>query len=116
MADSESFSQFSLVNSDAAISIETPRSKFDVALEYEISIKEESRYIKKLKQYYFSSRVGLVLYVCGNDKIEKLIRRVDSELCQKHSTKVCTCLESDFHRPDKILSFTTYENKIFEIV
>jgi hypothetical protein len=116
LSESELFKEFSLANSDAALSIETPRSQFNVAVEYEISPKEEFRYVEKLRQYYKSPNVGLVLYICGNDKIENLIRKSDLVHSKKYPTKVCTCLEENLLKSDKVMSFTNYKNEIFKIV
>ncbi len=116
LVNHEIFREFSIVNSDAALSIETPRSKFNVAIEYEISIKDEFRYIDKLNQYYFFPKVALVLYICGDHKIEKLIRKADEKVYTKYQTKVCTCLEETFYKSEKTLPFTDRNNEIFEII
>lgn len=111
----EKLSAYSIVNSDAALAIETEKNKFHVALEYEISAKKKSRYFDKLEEYYDSPRVGAVFYVCGDASIEKRIRKVDSEIGKKYDAKVFTCLEETVHKSTEELPFINRENAIFSL-
>jgi hypothetical protein len=115
LSGSEKYREFSVVNSDAALAIDTTKNQFQAALEYEISDKKKSRYNTKLVDYYFSPSVALVLYVCGNARIEKLIRAADLEVGAKHKAKVFTCLEENFHKADGYLPFTNRNNAIFKL-
>jgi hypothetical protein len=115
LSGSEKYREFSIANSDAALAIDTIKDQFQVAVEYEISDKKKSRYVDKLVDYYFSPSVALVLYVCGNARIEKLIRAADSEIGGKHKAKVLTCLEANFHKSDGYLPFTNRNNAIFKL-
>ena len=111
--DDEKLSAYSRMNSDAALAIETDKNKFHVALEYEISDKQYSRYVKKLEDYYESSSIAGVFYVCGNTKIENLIRKADEEFSQKHDTKVFTCLEENVYKSVGPLPFINRQNAKF---
>jgi hypothetical protein len=114
LAGDDNFREFRLVNSDAALAIESSESKYHIALEYEISAKHLDDYINKLNDYYSSTKVALVLYICGNARIEKLIRTSDLEIGKKQS-KIFTCLEENFNKADGSLSFINRNNYIFKI-
>lgn len=113
LIESEEFGAFSMLNSDAALVIETKEEKYQVALEYEVSDKMESRYVDKLTDYYLSPSVDAVFYICGNSKIEKLIRKIDGLVGEKYEGKVYTCLEENIqsHRDD--LPFLNRKNTLF---
>jgi hypothetical protein len=80
LIESEKFGGFSILNADAALVIDTKKDQYQVALEYEMSDKQESRYFKKLTDYYLNNSISAVFYICGNAKIEKIIRKVDLEV------------------------------------
>ncbi len=115
LSENEKLGAFTRVNSDAALAIETAKSKFHVALEYEVSDKLESRYAKKLTEYYYSPSVAAVFYVCGDASIEKLIRNVDTEVGQKFDPKVFTCLEEIVHSDATKLPFINRINAMFAL-
>lgn len=115
LSESEKLGAFARVNSDAALAIETAKNKFHVALEYEISDKQESRYAKKLTEYYYSPSVASVFYVCGDASIENLIRKVDAEVGQKFDAKVFTCLEKTVHNGASNLPFINRKNAMFSL-
>ncbi len=115
LVEHEKLGFFSRINSDAALAIETTKNKFHVALEYEISDKQESRYAKKLTEYYYSPNVAAVFYVCGDASIEKLIRNVDVEVGQNWDAKVFTCLEETTHSATGSLPFVNRANAMFSL-
>jgi hypothetical protein len=111
----EKLSSYSRINSDAALVIDTTRNKFHVALEYEISVKQQSRYTKKLAEYYYAPSVAAVFYVCGDANIEKLIRKVDAEIGQENDSKVFTCLLETIHNSTDVLPFINRQNAMFSL-
>jgi hypothetical protein len=116
LSEEEEFLEFSNANSDAALDIDTTRHQFQMAVEYEISSKQAARYITKLTDYYFCRNIDLVLYICGNASIEKLIRKADAEVRGERGSKVFTCLEETFHKSEKHLPFISQENRILKLV
>jgi hypothetical protein len=116
LSEVEEFREFSNANSDAALVIDTTRHQLQMAVEYEISSKQAARYITKLTDYYFSLNIDMVLYICGNASIEKLIRKADSEVRGEKGSKVFTCLEETFHKSEKHLPFISQENRILKLV
>lgn len=115
LANDDRLRAFSIANSDAALAIEAKCKKFQVALEYEASRKDLSRYSKKLTEYYFSKSVALVLYVCESREIENLIWLADKEVCQNQSVKVFTCREETFHSSTEFLSFCSRDNATLKL-
>lgn len=115
LAEHEKLGAFTQTNSDAALAIETMKNRFHVALEYEISDKQESRYVKKLTEYYYSPSVAAVFYICGDTSIEKLIRKVDAEVGQNFEAKVFTCLEETIQGATASLPFVNRANAMFSL-
>ncbi len=87
----EKIGPYSRINSDAVLALNMPKKIVYVALEYEMNVKEQSRYIKKISEYYYSSNITAVLYICKNNKMEKLIREIDSIVGKSSISKVFTC-------------------------
>lgn len=115
LKESEDFRPFIEINSDATLVINGKNGKYFVALEYEISDKAESRYKKKILHYYMSFKIGVVLYVCKNPKIENLIRKVDSEIGAKYGEKIFTCLEKNCLDSNSELVFSNWTNATYRL-
>lgn len=113
LIESEKFKAFSFLNSDAAIVVNAKNGQYQVAVEYEISDKLESRYAEKLTDYYCSPSVSAVFYICRNARIEKLIRKIDMEVGQRHEAKVFTCLEENIKNETEGLSFFNRNKSLF---
>jgi hypothetical protein len=116
LKESESFSPFVAINSDAALGINGKNGRYNVALEFEASDKAESRYNKKILSYYMASQIGVVLYVCTNVQIENLIRKVDFEIGAKYGEKIFTCLEDKFLNSDSELVFSNRSNATYRLI
>lgn len=92
-----------------------PKNRFYAALEYEVSDKLESRYAKKLTEYYYSPTVSAVFYVCSDASIEKLIRKVDADVGATFEPEVFTCLEKTIHNAVGALPFINRVNAMFSL-
>ena len=92
-----------------------PRGQFQLAVEYEISSKQAARYVTKLTDYYYLFDIAVVLYICGNASIEKLIRKADVEVRGEKQSKVFTCLEETFHKSEEHLSFFSRDKRMVEL-
>jgi len=68
--------------------------------------------VKKLTEYYYSPNAGVVLYVCGNAKIEKLIRKVDAEFGHQFDSKILTCLQEKVLNSEGAMQFINRDNSI----
>jgi hypothetical protein len=113
LIESDKFNQFSILNSDAVLVIDTQKSQFQVAIEYEVSNKSEARYIRKLSDYYLSDKIEGIFYICGNSHIEKLIRNADLIAGEKHEAKVFTCLEENLQLSSESITFRNRNNSLF---
>jgi hypothetical protein len=111
--ESEAFRPFVHLNSDGAMRIKTSTGEHHVALEYEASIKNGSRYAKKLSDYYLAREIAGVFYICGNTGIERMIRRIDCEVGEKFEPKIHTCLLGNFQNLDLPLAFSNRKSTGF---
>ena len=91
LVESEEFSHFSRLNSDAVLVLNTPTGKYKVALEFEASLKRNSRYAQKITDYYLAPEIASVFYVCSDNEIASAIRRIDYEVGEKFEPKVYIC-------------------------
>lgn len=113
--EDEEFRKYSVLNSDAAIDVEAKNGQFKLAIEYEISSKQLSCYVKKLTDYYLLFDSVLVLYICGSASIEKLIRKADAEISGEKQSKVFTCLEENFHNSERHFAFESRDRRVIKL-
>jgi hypothetical protein len=113
--EDEELMDFSLANSDCALLIEMADEKYQLAVEYEISSKQASRYVSKLTDYYLCQNVDAVFYICGNAMVEKLISKADEEVRGKKESILFTCLEETFHSSEEFLPFVSAKMSIVKI-
>ncbi len=107
------YGPFGTVNSDAVLVLRGQEKSFRLALEFEASEKSGVRYGKKLTEYYFSHDIVAALYVCGDARIEKSIRRVDSEFESQFEPKIYTCTMDVVRSGASPLPFTNRKNATF---
>jgi len=88
--------------------IETVKQKkvFYLPLEYEASVKACSRYESKLLNYYMSSTIPAVLYVCGNESVRRAICRIEQKRCEAFRAKVFYASFKQFQSGESQLTFT----------
>lgn len=115
--DDEALRPFVDINSDAAVSVQTKVGEVRLALEYERSKKLVARYNDKLDQYYRTSGVDGVLYVCDSGEIQNLIWKSDRKISGNHQCdpKVyCAQLNDVLASKEEIL-FHNVDGYIFRI-
>jgi hypothetical protein len=113
--ESEKLKPFVVLNSDAVLKVQTEKSQYHMALEFEVSAKEQHRYAKKITDYDLMSSIPAVLYVCRNARIEGLIRQTDLEVGQKLSPKILTVVLPDVTSEIHKLAFRGRDGGIFEL-
>lgn len=114
--ESEEFYSFVKLRSDGVLEIETPKGCFLVALEYDSTDKSALRYKKKLTDYYFTSSVRAVLYICGTNAIMTLLKRIDKEICSEgFAPKIFYILKKDVQYEATDLAFRNINDAIFRL-
>jgi len=76
------------MHSDAAIIFKYNGKSFNVAIEYEDSLKSESRYQAHLNSYYLKKEIHGVLYITKEQSLRENLARLDKPLCRDRSSKV----------------------------
>ena len=89
--DNENLSPFVDLRSDLVLKVEFASGDGFLPLEYERTLKEYSRNVKKFEEYYSSDAVVGVLYLCENDSIIKNLMKVDEYVCQSEESKMYFC-------------------------
>lgn len=59
---------------DAILQFKAPEKSIAVAIEVELSMKDKRRYQRIMNAYSFASDLSLVLFVCGDERIENAVR------------------------------------------
>lgn len=113
--ESEEFRPFVLLNSDAALVLDTKIGKINVAFEFESSPKSVSRYVRKLRDYYLSSKINAVFYVCTTAEIESAIRQAEQIVAAKLNPKIFICQFQKMKNEDFVLTFLNRNNGCFEM-
>ena len=112
----EKIRPYKVLRSDAVLELNLEDESFFVALEYERERKQESKYRRKIRDYYLESSALAAFYICKEPAIIKTIRKVDKEVSQKFDNpKIYTILEKDFQNTEGKLAFRNSENGIFHI-
>ena len=93
-------------NPDAILIDETPKGRYFLPLECELSMKKGFRYETKLTHYYQSDKIPAVLYVCANAKIRDSLCRIDEKYCHAYRPKVFYGLMEQFANDCAKLTFT----------
>ena len=73
---------------DAILIDQTPQGRYFLPLECELSVKKRFRYETKLMRYYQTEKIPAVIYICGDDKVKKVISQTEEKYCQGYRPKV----------------------------
>ena len=93
-------------NPDGILIDETPKGRYFLPLECELSVKKGFRYETKLIYYYQSEKVPAVIYVCANLQVRDALCRIDEKYCHAYRPKVFYGLLEQFHDGSHPLRFT----------
>lgn len=108
---------FVRLNSDAAILISLKIGPIYAALEYETLSKSDSRYEKKIREYY-ESNISIVIYVTKSEILKSRILRIDDQISRelKRPNKVfCATYDTLLSNPKK-LTFVNSNGKILDLL
>ncbi len=102
------------LNSDAMVVVRNQSSGIDwLAIELELSEKSGARYEEKLANYYLHSSISAVLYICGSDRIRRLIHQIDKKIGLEFDPKILTCNVRDCHFEETPLVFLNRDGGSF---
>jgi len=113
--DYERLSPIRDINADAALHINGKSGDFLVSFEYERTLKNPSRYNKKLTDYYFNNSITAVFYLCESEVIERSIRKADRIASKGFSPKVFTFTTEKMKKANGNFSFSNQNNKVFQL-
>ena len=85
---SSKFSPFIDRNSDAVIELESTDSNMIIPIEYEASLKANSRIFQVIYDYYANDKILLTLYICKNDSIMKKLISIEEKVAPEKLRKV----------------------------
>lgn len=86
--NSKLYSPYSKLRSDLYCLVCVGDRKLNVALEYERSLKANSRVASKMLKYYIQGAIDFVIYVASNDSIKSKLMKIDKEVRKSTKPKI----------------------------
>ena len=97
-SDSTYYNNFTVLNSDAVLTIIDPVKTTDLAVEFDRTSKSEARYKEKIKSYYERTLVPGVFYFCSDERLTRLLKKIDKETkTTEHSKFYFHTMEDGFY-------------------
>ena len=82
--DNEWFQPFIKLNSDAMVEVDSKAGTLHLAIEFDMTHKNNRRYRRKLNAYYRQHKIDGVLYICADKYILHALLKLDSEAAKRH--------------------------------
>ena len=96
----ERYSPFVDLRPDAIVDMQVPRGIVRVPVEYDACHKSKDRYTTFVDKYYNRSNVAIVLMICGQEGIMKVIKDVEEKKITSSRPKFFYALKSDLLKSD----------------
>jgi hypothetical protein len=112
--DSE-YAPFRRLNTDIYFSFSHKGQEYKVAVEFERTKKESDRWAKYLLNYHLEDSVDLVFYICNDQTIEKRMKKIETDLAQKYSSKIFFCTLEEFYSNDEFAIFANTIGRTFTL-
>jgi hypothetical protein len=109
------YEPFRRLNTDIYFSFLVKEKEYKVAVEFEKTKKESSRWAECLLNYHLEDSVGIVLYICNDQSIANRLRRIETGLAKKFSGKIFFCTLDDFYSNKELASFMNTTGKSFTL-
>lgn len=85
------------------------------ALEYEASIKSNAAYKDKMKMLYSIPQVGVILYICLDEEVERVVKSSELNLANTKSKKIYYANYLDVIKSDSTVVFQNQDGSIIEV-
>jgi hypothetical protein len=109
------YGPFRRLNTDIYFSFRNKEKEYKVAVEFERTKKNQSRWIKHLQNYHLEDSVNIVLYICNDQSIINRLKKIESDLARKFSEKIFFCTHDDFFSNKEFASFSNSSGKSFTV-
>lgn len=105
------FKELKRVNSDAAIEVKWKDKSLILAIEYEASMKKNSRYHDKFISYYNQFSIDGVLYICDTKKIYNSLIYLENKYNDSSKSKIYYIEINDFLQSKEKFDFKSRKSK-----
>lgn len=105
------------INSDAMAEINSKVGLLNLAIEFDTTCKSKTRYLNKISAYYDRQIVDGVLYICANNHILNVLRKIDKEVSDHyrcHPRVYLALLGNVISKQDE-MTFTNTNGYIFHV-
>lgn len=112
----EKFNPFRQMHSDGVVLLKRDDSIFNIAIEYEHTLKYTGRYKTLFYNYQYESEIDAIFYICRDKKVLKRISEAEGKSNHEESSKVYyTTLDELFSNP-KELKFISGDKKNYTLI
>jgi len=115
LQEEDDYFDFISLNSDSVFELSVNRKLLNVAFEYDRTQKSNSRYLKKINDYYDSESILAVLYVCRTRSNLKNLMNVDKKLRKQDESKFYFALQEDVLSSEEKVTFQNFKGQKFKI-
>jgi len=113
--ENPNFEPFVSLRSDRVLIAEKKNNFRYFALEYERTAKSRARYIEKFRDYYESSKISIVLYVCKGKSFCEKLKDVDRQVCDTQRPMFYFCDLDDFLNEERKMIFSNSKDEIIDL-
>jgi len=111
------FLPFRSLNSDLAIKLDGEDSDELVAFEYERTSKSKKRNNQKLEDYYLSTSIKAVFYICESRSVMASLIASDKSVSGRFGySKMYFCLREEFKKQNKQIVFERFDGEKINIL
>lgn len=109
--DDSSLLPFIDLRSDRVCVIKGETKNSYAAIEYERSLKENSRNKSKIDAYYNNYSVPAVFYICQSRSLLNSLKKIDKERSEKEESKLYFCEVADVQSSSSEITFTRHDGE-----
>jgi hypothetical protein len=100
---------------DGAVIYKSKGETFYFAVEYEATLKSKPRYEEHLTSYYIRTEIDGVIYIVKDTRIQSVLAKIDSHLCQGGTSKVFIGESMNVLNPRKKLIFENCNEEVLQL-
>ena len=103
------------LRSDRVFILGSKESEFFISVEFERVLKSKERYVEKFEDYYKSSSVDAVFYICEDQSMLKSLMSIDKIICKEQESKLYFCTLEDVFKSLGSVNFTKHNDAFIKL-
>lgn len=108
--------RFKQMRVDAVLGVQSEgKDKVYIPLEYEVSVKSNSEYQKKMREIYYCKDLKYLFYVCEDFSSMNKIKRIEREFIKDQKKKILYTTFDELLENEKTVTLFNQENQSFRL-